>query len=133
MSVCFYPAVKALAVRAGPSEVDVRVLADLIQGLGLAGNTFQIHHGNVTTLDKHLQHTTKQDQRQIAAIPHRWVFGCCRLVTDEQWGANHSKTKASIGNFSVCFSSGTGWLVFPSMTVLHIHFSASVHCEKWHS
>lgn len=68
VNVCFYPAVKALAVRAGPSEVDVRVLADLIQGLGLAGNTFQIHHGNVTTLDKHLEHTMKQGQYQITAI-----------------------------------------------------------------
>lgn len=52
--MCVYPAVEALAVRAGSSEVDVRVLADLIQGLGLAGYTFQIHHGNVTTLDEHL-------------------------------------------------------------------------------
>lgn len=96
VSVCVYPAGKALAVRAGPSEVDVRILADLIQGLGLAGNTFQIHHGNVTTLDKHLEHTMKQDQYQITAITHRWVFGCCWLVTDKQWGANYSKTKASL-------------------------------------
>lgn len=47
---------KALAVGAGSSEVDIRVLADLIQGLGLAGHALQIHHGNMTTLDKHLSH-----------------------------------------------------------------------------
>lgn len=52
--VCVYPTVEALAVRAGSPEVDVGVLADFIQGLGLTGNAFQIHHGNVTALDEDL-------------------------------------------------------------------------------
>lgn len=57
--VCAYPAVKALAVGAGSSEVDIRVLADLVDGLGLTGHTLQIHHGNMATLDEHLSHTQK--------------------------------------------------------------------------
>lgn len=59
MYVCerVYPAVEALAVGAGSSQVDVRVLADLVQRLGLTGHTLQVHHGNVATLDKHLPHT----------------------------------------------------------------------------
>lgn len=60
--VFVYPTVKALAVGAGSSEVDVGVLADLVQGLGLAGHTLQIHHGNMTTLDQHLYNTHAHTQ-----------------------------------------------------------------------
>lgn len=57
--LCVYPTMQAVAVGAVSSEVDVGVLADLVQRLGLAGNTFQIHHWNMTTLDQHLSHTHK--------------------------------------------------------------------------
>lgn len=92
LCVCVYPTVEALAVGAGSSEVDVRVLADLIQGLDLAGYAFQIHHGNMATLDKHLSHTHTQNLRmkqhqylkiEIPAITHRCEFSCCWLVVDE--------------------------------------------------
>lgn len=48
---------QALAVGAGSSEIYIRVEADLVYGLGLAGHTLQIHHGNVATLDMHLSNT----------------------------------------------------------------------------
>lgn len=44
----------ALAVGAGSSEVDIRVLADLVNRLGLTGHTLKIHNGNVAALDEHL-------------------------------------------------------------------------------
>lgn len=66
--MCVYPAVKALAVGAGSSEVDVRVLADLVDGLGLTGHTLEIHHGNMAALDKHLSHTHTYKCCQMLAI-----------------------------------------------------------------
>lgn len=61
--LCVYPAMQAVTVGAVSSEVDVGVLADLVQRLGLAGNAFQIHHWNMTTLDQHLSHTHKRHDK----------------------------------------------------------------------
>lgn len=49
--MCGYPSMQALAVGARSSEVDIRVLADLVDGLGLTGHTLQIYHGYMATLD----------------------------------------------------------------------------------
>lgn len=58
MSVCgfvsVYPSRKALAVGTGSFEIDVGVLADLIERLGLTRDALQIHHGNMAALYQHL-------------------------------------------------------------------------------
>lgn len=96
-----YPTVKALAVGAGSSEVDIRVLADLVDGLGLTGHALQIHHGNMATLDEHLSHTHT----------HINTYMLCVTVSSRRWSLrlesrhNHLKTWNANIYWSTCSTS----------------------------
>lgn len=66
--VCIYPSRSAQAVAAAAPQVDVGVVADLVQRLDLAGHTLQRHHRDVGAPHQHLPSKTRGKIDEISPL-----------------------------------------------------------------